>query len=313
MSFKKSLLAIAIAAASAPAFAVIDNNSSGNGELFLAVSNPFAPESQRFTYVFDLGISMTSFLPESAALGISAANTQADSSFSVNLPNWSTFVSSVTAAGGSVADLRFGVFALDGTGTNSAANPNNKRMLFTTNATATAMTESAPNTDAFQNSDLNLITGDGNPLPAFVVGTNALNSHASAPNGVSINQRQGATDQADFSNAFLDSLGFSGSQLNFAASTALGERARFAYAGNAGPGTGSYNARAANIINYSLNGADVDDLSSGLAATFGIVGDATNASLVYTAAIPEPGEWAFMIAGLSLAGMIARRRRAARA
>jgi hypothetical protein len=231
----------------------------------------------------------------------------------VNLPNWSTFVSSVTAAGGSVADLRFGVFALDGTGTNSAANPNNKRMLFTTNATATAMTESAPNTDAFQNSDLNLITGDGNPLPAFVVGTNALNSHASAPNGVSINQRQGATDQADFSNAFLDSLGFSGSQLNFAASTALGERARFAYAGNAGPGTGSYNARAANIINYSLNGADVDDLSSGLAATFGIVGDATNASLVYTAAIPEPGEWAFMIAGLSLAGMIARRRRGARA
>jgi hypothetical protein len=313
MSFKRCAFAVAIAAASVPAVAAISDQASGNGELFLAVSNPFAPEAQRFTYVLDLGIAMDAFLPVSSSLGVTAASTQADTSFTVNLPSWSSFVSQITGAGGSFSDLRFGVFALDGTGTNSAANPNNKRLLFTTNATATDMTSSAPNTDAFQNSDLNLITGVGNALPAFVGATNALSSHSGSANGVSINQRQGAVDQADFSNAFLDSLGFTGSQLNFAASSPIADLARFAYAGNAGPGTGSYNSRAVNAISYSLDGSDVSDLGSGLAATFGIVGDASSASLVYTAPIPEPGEWAFMIAGLSLAGMIARRRRAARA
>ena len=136
--------------------------------------------------------------------------------------------------------------------------------------------------------------------------TNALASHSSAADGDSIRARQGATDNADYGNAFVDTLGFAGSQLNFAAGTAVGEFARFVLASNA---AGAPNA-AATVVNFSAGGADVADIASNLVSTFGVALDGENASLVYTAAIPEPGEVAFMLAGLGIAGAIARRRRA---
>jgi hypothetical protein len=310
--FKKSMLAIALAAATVPAMAAIDDQLTGNGELFLAVSNWGGAEASRVTYVFDTGIKMDDFLPVSSALGVTEASTLSDTSFRTALPNWNTFISQLTTAGGSVADLRFAVIAVDSTGANAATSPNSKRILTTASTGAGPMVADAPSTESFQNSDLNLLTSVSSGVSRFIAGTNLLATHNTPGNGVSINVRQGGTDNADWSNAFLDSLSFAGSQLNFTTGAELGAQSRFVFAGNAGPGTGSYNSRAVNAINYSLGNADVDDLTSGLAATFSVVAGLDGAELVYTAAIPEPGEWAFMMAGLSLAGLIARRRAAAR-
>jgi hypothetical protein len=290
--FKKTLVALAVAAATAPATAAIDDALSGNGELFLAVSNwTAASETSRVTYAFDTGIKMNDFLPASGAAG---------TGFTTALTGWSTFLSTLATAGGSTADLRFALFALDTTGTSAFGSPNSRRVL--TTSTGNAASVIAPGdgvTAALQNVDLTTINASSSKISLFLAGTNALASHSSTANGWSVNVRQGATDTADFGNAFLDSIGFEGSQINFTTGAALNSSIGFLYAGNSsvGPSSG-YGNRVANVIDYAE-------------ASFSVL---DNGTLVYSvAAIPEPGELAFMLSGLALAGMVARRRAARRA
>jgi hypothetical protein len=290
--FKKTLVALAVAAAAAPAMAAIDDATSGNGELFLAVSNWQAAEAQRVTYTFDTGITLADFLPSGSAPA--ALNAP------IALTGWGSFLSALSGVGGSTADLRFSLIALDGTGTSSATQPGNKRLLTTStlNAAGTIADGDGIGT-ALQNVDLTAITGV-NSLQSFLNATNGLTNHSSTANGFSVNVRGGAVDAADYSNALLASLGFGGSQINFTTDTALGQQALFIYAANNNlPTAGgiTYGNRVANVLDY--------------AGTFSVL---ESGELVYSvAAIPEPGEWAFMLAGLSLAGMVARRRAARRA
>ena len=288
---KKTLIALAVAAATTPAMAAIDLADTGNGELFLAVSNwTAAAEASRVTYTFDTGIKLNDFLPASGA---------AATGFTTTLTGWSTFLSTLATAGGSTADLRFSLFALDSTGTSSAANPGARRILTTSTVNAAGVTAPGDGiTESLQNVDLTTITALSSKVSQFLVATNALASHSSDANGWSVNVRNGAIDAADFSNAFLDSVGFEGSQINFTAGAALNSSIGFLYAGNNNLTGGSYGAKVANVIDYAE-------------ASFSVL---DNGTLVYSvAAIPEPGELAFMLSGLALAGMVARRRAARRA
>ncbi len=288
---KKTLIALAVAAATTPAMAAIDLADTGNGELFLAVSNwTAAAEASRVTYAFDTGIKLNDFLPASGA---------ATTGFTTALTGWSTFLSTLATAGGSTADLRFSLFALDSTGTSSAANPGSKRILTTSTLNAAAVTAPGDGiTESLQNVDLTSITALSSKLSQFIVASNALASHSSTANGWSVNVRNGAIDAGDYSNAFLDAVGFEGSQINFTTGAALNSSIGFLYAGNSNVvGTG-YGNRVANVIDYAE-------------ASFSVL---DNGTLVYSvAAIPEPGELAFMLSGLALAGMVARRRAARRA
>ena len=287
---KKTLIALAVAAATAPAMAAIDVASTGNGELFLAVSNwTAASETSRVTYAFDTGIKMNDFLPASGA---------AATGFTTALTGWSTFLSTLATAGGSTADLRFALFALDTTGNSNATSPNSRRVLTTSTGNAASVIEPGDGvTAALQNVDLTSINASSSKISQFLAGTNALANHSSTANGWSVNVRQGATDTADFGNAFLDSIGFEGSQINFTTGAALNSSIGFLYAGNSAATGSSYGNKVANVIDY----AD---------ASFSVL---DNGTLVYSvAAIPEPGELAFMLSGLALAGMVALRRAARR-
>lgn len=288
--FKKTLLALAVAAAATPAMAAIDAAPSGNGELFLAVSNWQAAEASRVTYVFDTGIKMADFLPGSAA---------ATTEFTTALPGWSTFLSTLSTAGGNVADLRFSLFAIDGVGTLSASNPSAYRLLTTSTVNAAGVVAPGDGiTESLQNVDMRDLTSGSSKLSSFLNATNALSTHSTDANGWSVNVRGGAVDSGDFSNAFLDSLGFEGSQINFTTGAALNSTIGFLYAADSKIAGTGYGNRVANVIDY----AD---------ATFSVLTNGTDASLVY--AIPEPGEIAFMLSGLGLAGLVARRRAARRA
>jgi hypothetical protein len=288
---KKTLIALAVAAATAPAMAAIDLADTGNGEVFLAVSNwTAATESSRVTYTFDTGIKMNDFLPTSGA---------AAAGFTTALTGWSSFLSTLATAGGSTADLRFSLFAIDSTGLTSASQPGSKRVMTTSSLTAAEVTAPGDGiTESLQNVDMTSITALSSKVSQFLVATNGLASHNSAANGWSVNVRSSAIDGADYGNAFLDTIGFEGSEVNFTTGAALNSSIGFLLAGNSAAAGSGYGNKVANVIDY----AD---------ATFSVL---DNGTLVYSvAAIPEPGELAFMLSGLALAGMVARRRAARRA
>ncbi len=280
--FKKLVLAAALAAA-APAMAAIGTQASGNGEVFVVASNfGAASEASRVTYVYDTGLALNSFQP-----GVGP--------FSMAMTGWSSFLSTLSTAGGSLADVRFSVLALGATNANPSVNPGTLRLL-TTSTLPAADTISAGDDSDLQNQDLSATLSQSSKVSQFLNATNLRGTHASTTNGFSVSTRSGATDQGDYSNAFLDSLGFQGGELTFTTSAAVGETIGALYARNSAPGTG-YGARAANVIDYAES-------------TFSVLNDGT---LVYSvAAIPEPGEIAFMLSGLALASLVARRRAARR-
>ena len=291
--FKKTLIALGVAMAAAPAMAAIDRASTGNGELFLAVSNPGEiSANKRVTYTFDTGIKLNDFLTSSSVPSALSSP--------ITLPGWSSFLSELAAAKVSIADVRFQLIALDGTFTETpdyTDTPDSRRVLTTSNRPAAELSEDGPFSSSLQNSDLQRITEAGHNLDRFLDYTNRLGTHATAENGWSVNRYNGPIDEADYFNNFVFKLE-QGIEINFDPSAAINEQIGFVYAGSSVtvPGQQWYNDPA-NLLDYE--------------GKFSLL---ENGTLTYSvAAIPEPGEWAFMMAGLSLAGMVARRRSARRA
>lgn len=271
---KLKLLAAAVTlAASSSAFAAIDMGSGTGAGTF---SDPeifavlFDP-TQRVTTVIDLGVRLDSFLSGATVAGTVRTYGIGDA--------LSAFSGAVTTAGGDTSDATFAVF----TGERSGSGAGSQRLLSTTSNGFDLLNSIGSVT----NQSIGL--GIGN-MATFVTAHNPLQPTGTAANGFSTFTRGASADNKDY----LDNPG---DEAFLSLVPSFAPR---------GPLTSALNLM---LLSNNTNGSNqaptqfVFESSAGL-STFTIDGN----NLVYTAPIPEPGEWALMAAGLALLGAVARRR-----
>jgi len=244
-------------------------NTSPASELLFVA---YSDAAQR-TFVFDTGVSMTNFLPGSA---LAVAN----QTFNLNSQG-----QSFTSFLSSYSDTVWGVIAADTAG--SAATAGTRRTLTTgTQTIANGLGAIASPWSGMQN------------LNTFITATNQLAAGESTHGS----QTDGASNHASVP----------GGGDNAAFDVAIGASFFNTITGAQIVGTSTSQLTFASIANAS-GGAPVLAQylqSDGTTAAFWSL-DTGTGSLNWTsvAAIPEPSDFAFMVAGLSLAGAIARRRK----
>ena len=283
MKLKLKLMAAAVAlvAASGAAQAAIATSTSGNGSLVLFAYDT----SAHTTAMFDLGVEMDSFLPSAMSAGgsitwnlgtSSVAGTGAYTGFSSTLNYGSTFADFASAS-----SVKWGVFALDSTGTALGQD----RVLSTSNtALATIKTQTKANLTNFGPSQVD----------TFLAGHNLSVGQSSVANGASLSSDPGVNAAANHSNGFGNSDKFR-DKATFVA-TAFAGTAQSFYMLDTNTGTLASTALVTQFGNAAGN------------ATFLYNDTAGTLTFNQVAAIPEPSEYALMLAGLGMLGFMARRR-----
>jgi hypothetical protein len=167
-------------------------------------------------------------------------------------------------------------------------------MLMTTNRPASLMLGTTP-TNQLNNAKLNTAI---NNQQIFIAKTNTLTGQAGVTDGSSLIAGGSTTNGTwTFSKQAFYGQSTSSTTAVFAPTGNYGDTLRFAAVYNNGA------SPTANVQNFSFNGLDYATIDK-YVSTWTLAND----TLAFTAAVPEPGEWAFMMAGLGLVGMIARRR-----
>ena len=285
MNFRKTLIVSALSAASiAPASAEIATTLSTTGsELFLVV-RAVAGTTEN-TFVKDLGITFQDFLPNDKF----ALDGSLDRSWALaGDTNWDAFktATNLTSAKWAVYSI-YDNSSLDTDGIGSIG------MLMTTNKPASGMLGT---TTTNRLNDTKLQTAINNET-VFISKTNTLAGQVGVANGSSLITGT-ANGSWTFSKQAFYGQSTSSTTATFAPTGNIGDTLRFAAAYNNG------GAQTATVQNFSFEGLDYAAIDK-YVSTWTLN---SNGDLAFTAAVPEPGEWAFMMAGLGLVGMIARRR-----
>ena len=284
MNFRKTLIATALSAASiAPAFAEIATTYSTTGsELFLVVKAVAGTTEN--TFVKDLGVTFQDFLPNNKF----ALDNSLNLSYALNDDsNWTAF-----KAATNLTSAKWAVYSIYNNSTLDTDGIGSLGMLMTTNKTASGMLGTST---ANRLNDSKLQTAISNQQ-VFISKTNTLTGQAGVADGSSLITGT-ANGSWTFGKQAFYGQSTSSTTAVFAPTGDIGATLRFAAAYNNG------GAQTATVQNFSFNGLDYAAIDK-YVSTWTL----SNDTLAFTAAVPEPGEWAFMMAGLGLVGMIARRR-----
>ncbi len=285
MNFKlNALVAAALMAAAAPSYALMADATSGNGELlvnfrFYTGSNdsPGATGPDDISALFDLGVTMDSFLSNNGVAGYSKT-------WSLTTTNYGTAWTDLLAfAGASTAMIEFNVIALDNIVITS---PGGSRYL-TTADVATYPTLADTSLNNFQK------------MNSYVTSNNTRGTHGTQVDGAS------TATTADAQNTYFGKVDgglVDGDQWanNSATDTTktLATAQNFWFLQTSGTGFAVKTPFGVDLNgNGSIGTGEFGEWSVNLAA----------GTITYANPVPEASTYGMMLAGLGLVGFMARR------
>jgi hypothetical protein len=292
MKLKHLVAALALVAAGS-ANASMDNSTTGNGSLILTVLD--TAQGIGVSAAFDLGLNMNDFLNGNAIINTpqTAAPITTRTWNLATDPNYSAAWNSFVTAIGSDINSKYAVVALDRTDTGAIGDI---RVLTTSNANLTTASNKPNNAQL-----LGMMGFDG-----YITGSNLLGTQGTVANGADFAMSANGTAYAGTGNGYGTTGKING--IVPVATAAIGTALNFyEFSNSVGTvdpaylGTEKATIQQFKQVGRGPNGTDFIN-------TFTL---ASNGTLTYVAAVPEPETYALMLAGLGLVGVVARRRKLA--
>lgn len=285
MKFKLKALAVAaIMAASAPAFAAIEGGASGNGELLLNVryygGDSATSGDDDISALFDLGFTMNDMLAANGQAGFSKTWDVTTGSYGAS---WNQLMSFAGPANAHLVE--FNVIALDNTNLNMAGGSRH----LTTGSVDAWPSQGNTNVKGFAN------------MEKYIDANNSNSSHKSDANGASVAK---PTDAPDTFFGAVNGLTQGDTWLTKTTvdtTQPLGTEQNFWYLTT---------SSASSLAQATKTPFGVDLNNDGVIGTgeFTKVTLSDTGTLSIMSPVPEADTWAMLLAGLSMLGMMIRRR-----